>query len=63
MSTIPHSGGRWVFDRDPLGYYLMMACYHADPDLRDDLLKLMTEDQRTMARRAKDGSWKRYLKG
>jgi hypothetical protein len=54
-----HLAHRWVFDQDPLGYHLMMAILYADQGLRESLLGLMTEEQRTMARRAKDGSWKR----
>lgn len=59
MSKIPHSAGRWVFDQDRLAYYLMNAAYEADPDLQKKIIELMTEDQRKMARKAKDGSWKR----
>jgi len=52
---------RWVFDQDPLAYYLMMSTIHAyNKKMRDSLLELMTQEQREMARKAKDGSWKRY---
>lgn len=57
---LPHSAGRWVFDQDRLGYYLMMAAIEADTELTLQIVELMTEEQRTMARRARDGSWKSY---
>ena len=50
---------RWVFDQDRLAYHLMLAAYEADPDLQKQIVKLMTDKQRELARKAKDGSWKR----
>ena len=50
---------RWVFEQDRLGYYLMQAALEADRQLAKQIVELMTEEQRTMARRARDGSWKR----
>ena len=58
---LEHGAGRWVFDQDRLAYYLMMAVIETtDREQRGQLLAMMTEEQRAMARRAKDGSWKRY---
>lgn len=53
------NAARWVFDQDRLAYHLMLAAYEAHPELQKQIIKLMTEEQRKMARRAKDGSWKR----
>ena len=50
---------RWVFDQDRLAYHLMLAAYEADPDLQKQIVKLMNDKQRELARKAKDGSWKR----
>lgn len=56
-----HMAHRWVFDQEPLAYYLMMAAIHAyNQKMRDSILELMTEEHKQMARKAKDGSWKRY---
>lgn len=58
---LPHSAGRWVFDQDRLAYYLMMAALETiDPDQRKAIIELMNEPQRKMARKAKDGTWKRF---
>jgi hypothetical protein len=59
-NKLEHLAGRWVFDQDRLGYYLMMAALEADRQLAKQIVELMTEEQRLMARRAKDGSWKQY---
>ena len=56
-----HMAHRWVFDQDPLAYYLMMATLYAEnKSQRESLLGLMTEEQRAMARKARDGTWKKY---
>ena len=58
---LEHGAGRWVFDQDRLAYYLMMAAIETtDRKQREAILDMMTEEQRAMARRAKDGSWKRF---
>lgn len=57
---LEHGAGRWVFDQDHLGYYLMMAAIEAEKELAASIVDLMTAPQRKMARRARDGSWKRY---
>ena len=55
-----HQAHRWVFDQDPLAYYLMMSAIYAEnKKQREGLIELMTEEHRTLARKAKDGSWKR----
>lgn len=51
---------RWVFDQDRLAYHLMLAAYEAEPDLQKQIVNLMTKEQREMARKAKDGTWKRF---
>jgi len=50
---------RWVFDQDRLAYHLMHAALYADRDLQKQIINLMTDKQRDLARKAKDGSWKR----
>lgn len=57
--VLDHNAARWVFDQDRLAYHLMMAAYEADSELQKEIIRLMTEEQRVMARKAKDGSWKR----
>ena len=58
-NKIDHGAQRWVFEQDRLAYHLMHAAYEADPDLQKQIINLMTDKQRDLARKAKDGSWKR----
>lgn len=61
MLKLEHGAGRWVFDQDRLAYYLMMAAIESiDKKQRQAIIELMDDNQREMARKAKDGSWKRY---
>ena len=59
-SLIEHQAMGWLYKSDHVAYHLAMAVQEADPEQKQDILNVMTDNQRTLARRAADGSWKQY---
>jgi len=59
-SLIDHQAMGWLYKSDHVAYHLAMAVQEADPEQKHDILNVMTDNQRTLARKAADGSWKQY---
>ena len=51
---------RWLYDKDQIAYFLACATIRANQPLKGNILNLMSDMQRDLARKAMDGSWKRY---
>jgi hypothetical protein len=59
MSKMSHSAQGWLFKQDQMAYFLAQAALLAKGTQLQKILDCMTDDQRKLARRASDGSWKR----
>lgn len=59
-SLIDHQAMGWLYKSDHVAYHLAMAVQEADSEQKHSILDVMTDNQRTLARRAADGSWKQY---
>ena len=55
-----HAAMRWLYEKDQIAYFLACATIRANQPLKSNILNLMSETQRELARKAMDGSWKRY---
>lgn len=59
-SLINHQAMGWLYKTDHVAYHLAMATLEATGEQKGKILDCMTDEQRTLARRASDGTWKQH---